>query len=491
MSNEQLLRTVNQHNSDLNSAVLEIRIGLVRNYDTLSERGKRLEKDFGDLCGLSDENELRVSFAELQKLVQQKLLLINDFKADHSIVKNSMAAFQHYFQKSLDKFIHEEELGSRLADLGSTGFRYLDSGRIDDQRSFNRAINSLSEKTQSHKIRDPDTKRAVELLLRHSRNLLNRRNQLDQTIDRLIQVPVHESVQKLLLGENLKFESKSKAASIYTWLLAATVLNLAFFCVYQFTQVMKSRSQLLTLNSNLDNLVDARTRELKKSSEQLKQKSKEAEVMALAARFTDNAVIITDREGVIQWVNDGFTQITGYQADEAIGKNSSILHGPETGKKQLEIKEHSMRNGEPFDFTTAKYKKNGDLFWAEVEGRPIHESHFENHRFVLMERDITDRVEAKIKNDELQAELLTASRQAGMAEIATGVLHNVGNILNSVNVSAYAIKTQFSNSAFSNLKTVVELIKEHESSLENFITSDKRGQQIPAALEMVTSVIEG
>ncbi|MCB9854709.1 MAG: GHKL domain-containing protein [Phycisphaerales bacterium] len=81
-----------------------------------------------------------------------------------------------------------------------------------------------------------------------------------------------------------------------------------------------------------------------------------------------------------------------------------------------------------------------------------------------------------------QERLLVASRQAGMAEIATGVLHNVGNVLNSVNVSATLVSEKARNSKVSSLARTVDLIREHGHDLGRFMTDDEKGRKLPGYL---------
>ncbi|XXE57345.1 HAMP domain-containing histidine kinase [Pseudomonas sp. R1-15] len=85
-------------------------------------------------------------------------------------------------------------------------------------------------------------------------------------------------------------------------------------------------------------------------------------------------------------------------------------------------------------------------------------------------------------NDELreaQAELVTTARRAGMAEIATNVLHNVGNVLNSVNVSAQVLFDKVQTSKGPGVAKVVQLLKEHPDDLGDFISSDPKGRALP------------
>ncbi len=91
----------------------------------------------------------------------------------------------------------------------------------------------------------------------------------------------------------------------------------------------------------------------------------------------------------------------------------------------------------------------------------------------------------------LETKLLETSRQAGMAEVATAVLHNVGNVLNSVNVASTCLADSLRQSKASNLSKVVALLREHETDLGAFLTSDPRGKQVPAYLGQLADHLVG
>jgi len=95
-------------------------------------------------------------------------------------------------------------------------------------------------------------------------------------------------------------------------------------------------------------------------------------------------------------------------------------------------------------------------------------------------RDISERKESEARLAELHRSLLDVSRHAGMAEVATGVLHNVGNTLNSVNVSVGVVGEQLRGSRLSGLARASELLKANLPSLATFLTEDERGRQLPS-----------
>jgi len=96
---------------------------------------------------------------------------------------------------------------------------------------------------------------------------------------------------------------------------------------------------------------------------------------------------------------------------------------------------------------------------------------------------------AQLESELLHKQLVTASRDAGRAEVATGVLHNVGNVLNSVNVSAAVISRTLQESKLGNLGKALAMIRENEADLGTFFTSDERGQRLPGYLVKLCEIL--
>jgi C4-dicarboxylate-specific signal transduction histidine kinase len=109
-------------------------------------------------------------------------------------------------------------------------------------------------------------------------------------------------------------------------------------------------------------------------------------------------------------------------------------------------------------------------------------------RKLRAEIDERKRMEAQV--EQTHKELVTASRKAGMAEVATSVLHNVGNVLNSVNVSANLVAEQIQHSRSGKMDRVVALLEEHAADLDTFLTRDTKGRQLPAYIVEVAKHLE-
>ncbi len=84
-----------------------------------------------------------------------------------------------------------------------------------------------------------------------------------------------------------------------------------------------------------------------------------------------------------------------------------------------------------------------------------------------------------------QDQLVQASHKAGMAEVATSVLHNVGNVLNSVNVSSNFIHDRLKRSRVTNIGKIVDLLERHTSDLAGFLTLDPKGKVLPTYLKKI------
>ena len=129
----------------------------------------------------------------------------------------------------------------------------------------------------------------------------------------------------------------------------------------------------------------------------------------------------------------------------------------------------------------AQYKrKDGTKFFVETSLKLATEE--KQDYIIAIARDITERKRAESKLKAAQEKLLETARKVGMAEVATGVLHNVGNVLNSVSVTAESIQKRIRKSKVSYINDVVNLFQEHSNNLSTFLTNEERGKKLPLFL---------
>jgi PAS domain S-box-containing protein len=106
-------------------------------------------------------------------------------------------------------------------------------------------------------------------------------------------------------------------------------------------------------------------------------------------------------------------------------------------------------------------------------------------------QDITEQKKAAEEVEKLNRKLLETSRYAGMAEVATGVLHNVGNVLNSVTVSATLVNDRLRRSKVANLGKAATLLRQQNGHLVEFLTTDPKGRMLPDYLATVAEQVAG
>lgn len=142
----------------------------------------------------------------------------------------------------------------------------------------------------------------------------------------------------------------------------------------------------------------------------------------------------------------------------------------------------AMRDRKPLRAQYRVVRPDGSVGHIESVAAVVNDRDSGGVRLVGIDLDVTERVAAQRREDALQLQLRDASRQAGMADVATSVLHNVGNVLNSVNVSASLVADRLKRSRVTSLSRVVSLLHEHQEDFGEFVANDERGKALPTYL---------
>ncbi len=177
-------------------------------------------------------------------------------------------------------------------------------------------------------------------------------------------------------------------------------------------------------------------------------------------------------------------------AEYLTGKTDFDFLKKEFARSTYEEEQQIIRTGKP---VIGKLKQmtqlDGRIFWYLINKLPWLDKDGNIIGTFGTSKDVTFIKEAEAKLEQVHKQLLETSRQAGMAEIATNVLHNVGNVLNSVNVSASMVVDSVKKSKASSLAKVVAMLREHEHDLGTFITSNVKGKQLPAYLAQLSELL--
>lgn len=166
--------------------------------------------------------------------------------------------------------------------------------------------------------------------------------------------------------------------------------------------------------------------------------------------------------------------------DDLVGKTDFDFFSSEHALPAFNDEQRIIRTREPVvDIEEKEPFEDGRVAWASTSKMPLYDDNGAIIGTFGISRDITSRKEAERRLAVTQKELIEASRLAGMAEIASGVLHNIGNGLNSVNTSVALVAEQVKRSRVGNLAKAAQMIEEHRDDLAAFLTTDKRGSQLP------------
>jgi PAS domain S-box-containing protein len=158
---------------------------------------------------------------------------------------------------------------------------------------------------------------------------------------------------------------------------------------------------------------------------------------------------------------------------------------PQDAAKIIQTGHELAKRGEPYSYEYRMIAADGRTVWIRESGMVL----MENGQPVAMRgifQDITRQKSDAKQLDKLNRQLMDTSRQAGMAEVATGVLHNVGNVLNSVSVSATLVVERLGRLKVDNLRRATALLREQNGHLAEFLTTDPKGKVIPEYLATVT-----
>lgn len=175
-----------------------------------------------------------------------------------------------------------------------------------------------------------------------------------------------------------------------------------------------------------------------------------------------------------------------------IGKTDFNTFGEERARSAFEDEQRIIRTGQPL---LAKVESNrlpdGKVNWCISTKMPWRDKDGQIIGTFGVSKNITALKEAEAQLEAVHQRLVETSRLAGMAEVATDVLHNVGNVLNSVNISCSLTIDRIRSSKMASLSKVSTLLEENRDRLGEFFASDPRAQQLPDYLKALAEHLRG
>ena len=216
---------------------------------------------------------------------------------------------------------------------------------------------------------------------------------------------------------------------------------------------------------------------------------------ALVTAFLENIpdkVYFKDRESRFIAASRSTCVLHGCSQTDLVGKSDFDTFAGEHAQAAYDDEQRIIATGQPL---LGKLEKeswpDGRVTWVMTSKLPLRDDTGDIIGTFGVSQDVTARVAAEQSLEKVRHDLIETSRLAGMAEVATGVLHNVGNVLNSLNISSTLIATGLRQSKAESLGKLSALLREHAADLGPFLSTDPKGRRIPEFIEtLATHAIE-
>ncbi len=201
-------------------------------------------------------------------------------------------------------------------------------------------------------------------------------------------------------------------------------------------------------------------------------------------RSMADSLLVIDSNLTIGSVNPSLLDLLGYEERELVGQSPGLIFGEEFA--QGSIIENLLLQGTVSGIESSFLTSECQLIPISVSGSMMQDEQGQFQGLVCVAQDITERKRMEDEKLQLHEQLLDTSRQLGMAEVASDVLHNVGNVLNSINVSIGVVADLLKNSIVGDVGRISQLFQKHREDLGHYFSSNPKGKQIPAYLEKLS-----
>ncbi|MBU2511482.1 PAS domain S-box protein [bacterium] len=218
--------------------------------------------------------------------------------------------------------------------------------------------------------------------------------------------------------------------------------------------------------------------ELKKAQKELQKINASLVQFKAAIEQSIDGIVVIDMEGIVLFANHAWARMRDCSVSEIEGQHIKMFNSSGHWEQEVALLHKKALEGTGFETEISHKRKDGTEIpiWISVaiqkdrNNNPI--------SFVGIARDITERKKAEKKVEEANRKMIDAAHRAGMAEIASETLHNVGNLLNSVKTSAQNINDVFRNSSLPNFFRANSLLRENIDNIEHFIVNDSKGKKL-------------
>ncbi|TAE01547.1 MAG: PAS domain S-box protein, partial [Bacteroidetes bacterium] len=165
---------------------------------------------------------------------------------------------------------------------------------------------------------------------------------------------------------------------------------------------------------------------------EIKRTQEENKLLALVAKYTDNLVVITDKKGYIQWVNDTFIKISGYKLEEVLDKRpGTLLQGKDSDPSAIRYMAEKIRERKGFSVELLNYSKFGRKYWVNIDCQPVFDEENKLIHFIAVQTEVSRR--KRLENKLVKFYQESKSFRAALEKSAIIVVLNKDKKIKQVN----------------------------------------------------------
>jgi len=202
-------------------------------------------------------------------------------------------------------------------------------------------------------------------------------------------------------------------------------------------------------------------------------------------KHSQDLIYFKDRDSKFTRVSESVKQRLGVNdTEDLVGKSDFDFWDKESAQGFFEDEQEVIATGEPLaQRCSEKLRSDGESLWVITSKMPVFDEDNQVIGTLGISKDLTELKQTERLLGETHQQLVAASREAGMAEIATNVIHNVGNVLNSINISIAMGRDLVQNQNAANLLKAAELLAENVDNSE-YLISDPKGKALPGFIKL-------
>ena len=207
-----------------------------------------------------------------------------------------------------------------------------------------------------------------------------------------------------------------------------------------------------------------------------KEQEEKLYLLSLIAEKNINAVVISDVEGKVEWVNSSFEKMSGYSKKALIGiKPGNLLQGAESNPETIAYLKNQISKGQPFNCEIVNYSKSGEKYWVKIQGQALYNKRGEVVRYFAIEENITNKKILEHQREELVLSLAKTNKE--LEDYAQIVSHDLKSPLRSIHSLISWIKAdndkEFSDQTLQYFSMIENKVEKMDYLIQGILTYSK------------------